>query len=513
VATSSALPSVDSGAQRSDGLAWRGLVASLRTASALLATASIGLFFWCASKRVAYPFELDWMEGCMLDHVERLREGLGIYVRPSLDFVPYMYNPLFYVAGDLATHVVGMSLMALRLVSIVSTATIFGLLATIVWLETRSPWAATLAAAAYAGTYPVTSSWLDVGRVDSLAIALCLGAILAARTARSPRGLLVTALLVVLAFATRQNTLTLVPALGAFFWLRLGARRAAWFAAPAVLAIVTGVAALTLATHGWYWFYAFRLPFLHPRLALGEALAQFLKNELVAPERGAVVLAVYLFLSPFRSGRDASRAYLALGGGALTVTTLVGRFHSGAFVNDDLPLYAALALWFGVGLHRAATDGARLAGARGEALACAAALLQMIGAVYDPHPWVPTTKDLAEGERLLGEISVYPGEVLVADHSRIVRRVGKRGFAHDMALFDIMRMTKDPWGVVGPLQAELEEALRTERFDAILLDGQWAFQKPTEEHYHLAPAEFVHDGSALVTKTSSMKTRWLFLPN
>ena len=40
----------------------------------LLATAISG--------RVGYPYDLEWMEGGMLHHAQRIHDGLGIYVPP-----------------------------------------------------------------------------------------------------------------------------------------------------------------------------------------------------------------------------------------------------------------------------------------------------------------------------------------------------------------------------------------------------------------------------------------------
>ena len=47
--------------------------------------AHLGVSFW---HRWNYPFDLEWMEGGMLVHVDRLRSGEGLYVPPSADFIP-----------------------------------------------------------------------------------------------------------------------------------------------------------------------------------------------------------------------------------------------------------------------------------------------------------------------------------------------------------------------------------------------------------------------------------------
>ena len=42
-----------------------------------------------------YPYDLEWMEGGMLHHAQRIHGGLGIYVAPSIEFIPYLYTPLY----------------------------------------------------------------------------------------------------------------------------------------------------------------------------------------------------------------------------------------------------------------------------------------------------------------------------------------------------------------------------------------------------------------------------------
>ena len=41
------------------------------------------LFVWQFALRVGYPFDLEWMEGGMLLHADRVLKGEGIYVPPS----------------------------------------------------------------------------------------------------------------------------------------------------------------------------------------------------------------------------------------------------------------------------------------------------------------------------------------------------------------------------------------------------------------------------------------------
>ena len=49
----------------------------------------VAVFLLVALGRIGYPFELEWMEGGAIAHVQRILAGQALYVPPSLDFVPF----------------------------------------------------------------------------------------------------------------------------------------------------------------------------------------------------------------------------------------------------------------------------------------------------------------------------------------------------------------------------------------------------------------------------------------
>ncbi|MFH1143060.1 MAG: hypothetical protein V1774_00780, partial [Candidatus Eisenbacteria bacterium] len=51
-----------------------------RTAVYVAAGAFLLLYLLVALQRIAYPWELEWMEGGLVDHVQRIVNGQGIYV-------------------------------------------------------------------------------------------------------------------------------------------------------------------------------------------------------------------------------------------------------------------------------------------------------------------------------------------------------------------------------------------------------------------------------------------------
>jgi hypothetical protein len=416
------------------------------------------------------------MEGAMVDHVARLVAGQGIYVAPSVHFVPYVYNPLFYAVAAAVARVVGVGFLPLRLVSVVSTLATFALIFELVRRETRALFPSFLAAGLYASTYAIAGSWFDGGRVDPLAIALCVASIFVARQARTPARLVASAALVALAFATRQNALPLLFALWLYFALALGVKRSLAFAAPAVVVIAAGVLTVNHATNGWYWFYAFELPLGHsPSFAM-------LPQAAMLPLVVAIAFGVQYFRAPAVRAAEAGRFFL-LSLGALALMSVAGVLHSGSFYNDYMPLYAALSVAFGLGLHEvlhSAPDHAL----RGR-LALGASVLQFAGLAYDPRPYAPGKAELDDGRRLVRAIAAIPGDVFVPEHGYVVELAGKRPFLHLMAFIDLVRVP-GAHEEAAALTTAFDTLIAEHRFGAIVLDAPTPFQDATARGYVLA---------------------------
>ncbi|HEY6173826.1 MAG TPA: hypothetical protein VIX73_05245, partial [Kofleriaceae bacterium] len=95
-------------------------------ALALPALYQIALLVEAIAGRVAYPYDLEWMEGGLLHHALRIRLGLGIYVPPSADFIPYLYTPLYPTLLALFGGPFGVSYTLGRIMSIVGLVGIAG---------------------------------------------------------------------------------------------------------------------------------------------------------------------------------------------------------------------------------------------------------------------------------------------------------------------------------------------------------------------------------------------------
>ncbi len=164
-------------------------------------------FFYVALRRMSYPFELEWMEGSIVEHVQRVLDGKPIYTSPSVEFVPYLYNPLYYYVSALVAKAMGNGVSTLRFVSFCCTVALFATLYHLIARETKSRLAGLLGLGILAATFGLNGQWFDLARTDTLFMALLLGSAWCVRFAERKRGLLIGAVLFCLAFLAKQTAL------------------------------------------------------------------------------------------------------------------------------------------------------------------------------------------------------------------------------------------------------------------------------------------------------------------
>jgi hypothetical protein len=78
-------------------------------------------YLYVALARLTYPYELQWMEGKSLVQLWRLLGGQVLYVRPTLSYVPMIYQPLYFYLARLVAEIAGSGFVSLRLVSILAS--------------------------------------------------------------------------------------------------------------------------------------------------------------------------------------------------------------------------------------------------------------------------------------------------------------------------------------------------------------------------------------------------------
>jgi hypothetical protein len=260
---------------------------------------------------------------------------------------------------------------------------------------------------------------------------------------------------------------------------------------------------------GWYVYYIFDLPRQHE--IVRSMILGFWSKDLAWPLFIACGMSAFSLYADIRApDKKKSLFYLSvavgmLGGGWFS------RLHLGGEANVLFPAYAAIAILFGIGTHRALelisgapSNRAKLT----EVLMCVLCILQFSFLVYNPLRQVPTEKDAEAGRRFIHAMAKVEGEVFVPYHGYLPVLAGKNTHAHAMAMIDVLR--GDEGQARARLVVELRQALLERRFGAIILDsGQFLkdwFQKKDFEGYCMTEQPFFEDESVFWT-LSGMKTR------
>jgi hypothetical protein len=445
---------------------------------ALLAAGLILLFVAAALRRLHDPFPLEQLEGAMAVAVARVAQGLPLYARPDFSFIPYMYSPAYFWASAwmaCALGVAGHCLIALRMVSILSTLGCFAAIFALVRMETRSAWAALAGAGLYAAAYPVTLHWFDLGRVDSFYVFLVLLALLATRRLHPA----LAAPVWVLAMLAKQTIAPVAVLVLLQDWKR--PRRALTGLGVFLTGALGSTVWLNHTTHGWYTYYIFTVPGANSDLRL-HAAAFFLSTALLAPFGIAIAVVAAALLLPGLHWNHSIARFYWLSGGALLALSWFLSAHAGATVNTSMPLYALLAVAFGIALARllawlrAQSSPAAQAGVL---VVLLAVCIQLGGEYSSPKLAAPLPPVRASQQQLIDWLRQFSGDVYLPAHPYEATLAGKSALAEEAALHDALRPGREQ--VNAPLLKQIHHAVDTEAFAAILLD------RPPDQEMSAAP--------------------------
>jgi hypothetical protein len=485
----------------------------LALAPLLLGAAFAAACVWIVAKRIGYPFELEWMEGGTLHHIQRVLAGLPLYAKPSAEFIAYGYTPLYVYLSALVAKWIGLGFLAPRLVSAASGAACFAL----IWLLTRrrsDSWETpVLAVFFFAAAFHLTGAWLDIARVDTLFLALLLAAIAAFESPRPAVRSLVSPALFFLAFFAKQTALMLGAPLAVLaFFLRRGPER---FLFGAVLAaLVAGSTALfDRATSDWYSYYVFELPGDHGIIMQFDVLiGAFWVRDLLEHVAIALCFCMVPFLERISAhewnGESRDRFWTdAFVAGGLLVMSWSGRSQLGGWNNALLPVFAGLAIFFAVGVERArALLGDSSAYRIGVSLA---ATLQLAAFAYRPGLEVPTATDRSTALALVDRIAATRGDVYLADHPWYKVMAGKPPQAQAQAVIDILRAHSPERS--SELLAELRESLGSGRYELLICDIEGcANGVNVSEWYELSPEKPTASELVPVTGGANRKPTYLY---
>ena len=415
---------------------------------------------------VGYPYSYDWAEGGMADQVLRVLSGKPLYVKPSLDFIPFMYPPLYMYLSALASSVLGVGLAPLRVVSLAAAAGTFSVVYLFVRRESGSAYYGILASGLLAGSFISTGVALNLARVDQLFLFLFLAGAYLVKFHPSRYGYMAAALLFSLSFLTKQTALVASFPLLLYAFVT-DSKKSLYLIIPAFIIAGGSTLLLDRIHEGWYSFYVFKLPGSIPFEK--SMLMVFLKQDLMVPLTIACVTSLFFIVSRISSDRNKGLFYLMFATGALAGSWL-SRLNLQAALNVDVPAYAVISILFALGVHDAMKKiGSSVQGTSGLVgnFAMSVFLLQLVLLLYNPLKDRPTKMDMEAGSDFVKVISQFNGEVFAPYNSYIPVLAGKRSYPHAMSFYEIMRSADST--TREQLMNGLRQAIFEKKFDAIVI--------------------------------------------
>jgi hypothetical protein len=419
-----------------------------------LSLGMLTLLVQTAWSRLGYPYDLEWMEGGMLNHAHRVLEGEPLYVMPELDFIPFIYPPLYpWILGMLG-HVFELSHGLGRALSFAGTIAAGAAIVAAVRGE-RGGWAPAIGGAAlFFACYPDSGSFMDLVRNDGLVMGLVAWALVLARWEQVRWA----GLLLVLAFATKHAVA--IYGLPALIWLWRCSGRAtalkymAWSVGPALLFTVV----MTVTSDGLFLTYILGVPAAHPFVL--KRFTQTAPLELMRAlpwTSGLAVLALGLFWRRLGQGGLYWLAQAALG----ILLSMVMRGHHGGYLNVLMPGTWFLALGGALAVTRLRYRFTGLPVRAGTALLIAG---QLWTARWAVERYAPTTADRVAGDGIVERLAAVDGPVLAPWSAYLPRQAGKEGSIALIALWDIHHKRS-------PLTQEarlIKHAIKAQHFGAVL---------------------------------------------
>jgi 4-amino-4-deoxy-L-arabinose transferase-like glycosyltransferase len=441
---------------------------------AAVAVAVILLFLAAAAMRIPYPYELEWVEGTMLDQTNRVLEGKQIFVKPSLEFTPFFYPPLFFYFSAAVSLLTGPGFLPLRLVSLFATLGCFLLILLFVKKETKSIHAGIIAAGLFAATYRISGDWFDVGRVDMLFVFFLLLSAYVLRFGKSSRALISAGIFAVLSFLSKQAALLVFPAL-IIAGIILHKRKSVIFITTIAALTTASMLSLNITSDGWFWYYL-KLAGQHQFLQGSDHIFNAITKPLFSVFYIAwLAAAIYLFNECIVRRTKKGLFYLLFLIGALS-SSIFSILHSGGYWNVFIPTYAVVSILSGTSFTKISTNSKHAA--KMAIAACALMLAQLfLLASFSTAQMLPDENDYAVGEKTLELIKSFPGDVFVPTHSYLAAFVGKKTYANIQPIWDIARAKNNKESDL--IKMEILRALQTQQFSAIILsthpdlENQW----------------------------------------
>lgn len=419
--------------------------------------------------RMRYPFDLEWVEGALVDELARILDGKPLYEAPSIAHAPFPYAPLAFYFSAALSKLFGLGYLPLRVLSILSTLTLMGILFLFVRKQSGKWALGLIAAGLFASTYKLSAYWFDLARVDMPFLALlAIGAYLLYFHPTKKMAAL-AAILLALSFFAKQTALGPILALSIFVLL-FHRNLLLYFFVPLLLLLAAGLFFFQWLSDGWFFYYAFEVVRHHGLFK--SRIFSFWSEDLLAPLFPMISLGLLYLFSIAKKLSDRRFWFALLFSGSLLGVSFLSRIKNGGAMNTLIPLHFVLALYAPLGLDAFLREKSKLAAQAQSRLRPIGALLflflffQFAIGSYAPARFIPPEGFKQEGHRALQLLRNIPGDVWVLRYGNLSRRVGKKPMAHISTMKEVLRADQEN----KVFRDEILRSIRERRLGAIVVD-------------------------------------------
>lgn len=450
--------------------------------------------------RSKYPFQLEWMEGGEIEHITRLINGKPIYCEPSLDFIPYIYTPLFYYIGAGISLLFAPSFFSIRLISIISFVISLFFIYKIVSIKTQQYFWGLVAVAIYALSYSTTGFWFDLARVDTLAnLFLILSFYFLLKEDR--RSVIISAFFSFFAFYTKQSYLLVTIFLLVPLFIRN--KNLGWgFFSVYLTLIVVSTLVETIVSNGWYFFWNFYLPATHHWI-WNRAITFWTVDILPYYSISFACIFSLILIEKREALRNDLSYFIFLFFGTM-ISSYFLRLHYGGFLNVLIPFVFAISVFFPVALNE--IQKKLILNENTRILLYMLVLVQFSLLVFDPVYPIPKENDKRDVEQVLSFAKSIDGEVYLMGYNFVQNYFGLPSHPHYVLLNDLfISNVPQKQKVV----QEFESALQDKKFKAIILDEDLKLDY-LEKYYTKTDKVFYH--RVLNSKSSPIRKEVVLVP-
>ncbi len=426
---------------------------------------------------MVYPYELEWIEGAMIDQIRWILQGQALYAPPDIHFIPFAYTPVFFYLSAVLMKWVGIGFLAPRFISILAASGCILIIYQIVRRDTGRFFPAVIAAGIYAASFQLTGVWMDLAKVDSLFMLFVLAAFFFSRPEKHKGLMLISGMCFALAFFTKQLALPVILVFGPLsLWIYRGRTWPVWIT---TLLLICGIAAVSdLISSGWFSFYTFKTVMTHQKVSGWLPFLQAAIPGLWPSILLAVIFSVRQLrsTSPLRMEKNGQELWNTLGFcAALILTSWSIYFKIWTFQNDLIPAAAGLAIICGLCAGSVLQDRPKFVVPAAFALIVPGLLfLQLALLVYNPRQLIPTEKHFKKSEKIIQRTQSLPGEVLNFNRGYWNDLAEKNTYLHITPLGDVFAANFPP-GSESFRRQELiqdmfQDLLSSQMFDWVIVD-------------------------------------------